>query len=75
MMRSNMPQQMAAPEGRGYNRPGFAGRGPMASRPALPAQAADAARSAMARRPFKKGGMVAAKGNGCCSKPKSCKMY
>lgn len=89
MMRSNMPEQMRspnAPAGKGYNREGFRGRGPMAARPdmttmpvqarpALPAQAADMARTAMARRPgFKKGGMVTPKGNGCCSKNKPCKM-
>lgn len=90
MMRSDMPRQMQspnAPAGKGYNREGFRGRGPMATRgevttmpvqarPALPAQAADMARTAMARRPgFKKGGMVSTKGNGCCAKTKSCKMY
>lgn len=92
MMRSDMPTQMQtpnAPAGKGYNREGFKGRGPLVARqprpdvttmpvqerPALPAQAADMARTAVARRPFKKGGMVSTKGNGCCAKSKSCKMY
>lgn len=78
MMRSDMPQQMAAPNapaGKGYNREGFKGRGPMAARPQLPAQASPTAVTAVARRPFKKGGMAATRGNGCCAKTKSCKMY
>ncbi len=72
MMRANMPQQMAtpnAPAGKGYNREGFKGRGPMAARPDVTTM------PVASRRPFKKGGMVSTKGNSCCAKTKSCKMY
>lgn len=61
MMRSGMDKQMQgprAPMDRGYNRPGFAGRGPMT----------------MKTMGYKKGGMVTPKGNGCCAKNKPCKM-
>lgn len=73
MMRSDMPEQMRspnAPAGKGYNRPGFAGRGPMAARPEVTTMPV----RETGRRPFKKGGMVTPKGNGCCAKNKPCKM-
>lgn len=71
MMRSDMTKQMQgpnAPAGRGYNRPGFAGRGPLAARPEVTTM------PVVQRQGFKKGGTVTPKGNGCCAKNKPCKM-
>lgn len=75
MMRSDMSKQIGKP---GMGRPG---KGPDVTLPVMPVRPGipPMTRPGMPSGPrkpirMKKGGMVSTKGNGCCTKTKSCKM-